>query len=98
MKNTIIIKFDPKHPKVGKAVTTCENMTACLKALDFYRDYPERIQLSKKTVTKNRFISFGKRLGFLLQAIKTAFCKDFSKCEVSILRDYTTKRRVDNVE
>ena len=53
MKNTIIIKFDPKHPKVGKAITTCEDTTACLKALDFYRDYPERIQLSKKTKAKN---------------------------------------------
>ena len=77
MKNTIIIKFDPKHPKVGKAITTCEDTTACLKALDFYRDYPERIQLSKKTKEKNGCISFFKRLCFVFKSIKTAFSKDF---------------------
>lgn len=81
MKKTIKIKLDPKHPKNGKCLTNTENFTSVVKALNFYAEHPERIDLMKKTKAKNGLCSFGKRLGFVFKSIKTAFSKDFEGCK-----------------
>ena len=77
MKKTIKIQLDPKHPTVGFAKTNCEDFNAVVKAINFYAEHPNRIDLMKKTKAKNGLCSFGKRLGFVFKSIKAAFSKDF---------------------
>ncbi len=79
MRKTIKIKFDSKHPKSGFAKTNCEDLSAVVKAINFYNEHPERIELMKRTKAKNGFCSFVERLSFIIKAIKKACSKDFSE-------------------
>ena len=88
MKKTIKIKLDPKHPKSGYVVTNCEDFNAVVKAINFYAEHPNRIELMRKTKAKNGLCSFGERLGFVFKSIKKACSKDFSGNEQLVFLNY----------